>query len=56
MGTAMKEIRLSGLYRFPVKSLAGEHLELCRLDGFGDGGGQPTLAAHSEVAPTDAAG
>ena len=31
----MNAIRLSGLYRYPVKSMAGEYLEECRLDGFG---------------------
>ncbi len=31
----MNDIRLSGLYRYPVKSLAGEYLEQSRLDGFG---------------------
>ncbi len=31
----MSDIRLSGLYRYPVKSLAGEFLDQSRLDGFG---------------------
>jgi uncharacterized protein YcbX len=31
----VSDIRLSGLYRYPVKSLAGEFLEQSRLDGFG---------------------
>ena len=31
----MNEVALCGLYRYPVKSLAGEGLDECRLDGFG---------------------
>ena len=31
----MSEIRLSALYRYPVKSLAGNSLSHCRLDAFG---------------------